>query len=586
MDPGPILSRTRCVALAISVVLALAGCTGSAVEESAPVPTAVAAQVDAGIDGVRAPSEATGGTLRVAAGVPDSLDPARSYLPWVWNVMRLYVRTLVTYATAPGEAGAVLVPDLATGLGVPTDGARTWTYTLRTGARFEDGSAITSRDVKYGIERSFAPDVITGGPTYVVDLLEDPADLYGGPYTDPTPERLGLGTVETPDDQTVVFRLNRPYADFDAVMALPSSGPVPQAADTGADYGTDPMSSGPYALDTVDPALGVVLTRNPEWDRATDPVRTALPDRVELRTGLSGAARDRLVIAGAVDADLLPSGVQPDTLTRIAKDPELAARADHRSSGTVRMVALPAGVPPMDDVHCRRAVRLAVDRAALVERLGGPDLVEESPSLWPRGLPGYMPPVDVDVDVDGADRNRQQQELAACDRPDGLALTLAAPAEDGPMQLAAALADVLGEAGIQVEVAGVDPATYYSSGVGTPANVAAAGYGLLLVAWSADLQTPATFFPPLVGEISPEGNANYAEVVDPASAALVTAATAGGDPQSASATWRALDARLLDLAAYVPLVEERVTLLAGQRLRNGSVHVAYGSYDLAVAGVR
>lgn len=561
------------------MTLSLAACTGSDVRETSDRgPRAVQAEADEGISGIRAPSEESGGTLRIAGGVPDSFDPARSYLPWMWNVMRLYVRTLVTYDTAPGVAGAALVPDLATGLGVPSDGGRTWTYTMREGARFEDGTPITARDVKYGIERSFAPDVVTGGPMYVVDLLDDPANLYAGPYRDTAPGRLGLSTVQTPDDQTLVFRLNQPYAAFDAIMALPSSGPVPQASDTGADYGADPVSSGPYAISTVDDILGTVLERNPEWDPATDPVRTALPDRVEVRTGLDGAQRDQLVIAGALDADLLPGGVQPDTLARIAADPRLAARADHRSSGTVRLLALPAGVPPMDDVHCRRAVALALDRDALVDGLGGPAVVAESVSLWPRGLPGYVEP-----DVAAAlDRAQQRAELAACGQPGGLALTLAAPEEERPMAVAAALVDVLAGSGIRVEVVTLDPASYYSTGIGTPARVAAAGYQLLLTAWSADLPTPATYFPPLVGPIAAEGNANYAEVVDPPSSALLANALSSADPQD----WRDLDAGLVALAAYAPLVEEQVVLLAGVRLRNASVHVAYGSYDLAVAGVR
>ncbi|MBA3525212.1 MAG: ABC transporter substrate-binding protein, partial [Geodermatophilaceae bacterium] len=326
----------------------------------------------------------------------------------------------------------------------------------------------------------------------------------------------------------------------------------------------------------------IVLQRNPEWDPASDPVRTALPDRVKLRTGLSGADRDQLVIAGALDADLLPGGVQPETLARIAAEPRLAARADQRPSGTVRMIALPAGVAPMDNVHCRRAVALALDRTTLVARLGGPEVLIESVSLWPRGLPGYAQPSD----PAGPVRTAQQAELAACGQPDGLALTLAAPDEERPMEVAAALADVLGDSGVRVEVVGVDPATYYSTGIGVPANVAAAGYQLLLTAWSADLPTPATYFPPLIGAVTAEGNANYAEVVDPVLSALVDSALGSADPAMSERAWRDLDAGLVGLVAYLPLVEERVVLLAGERLRNASVHVAYGSYDLAVAGVR
>ena len=181
------------------------------------------------------------------AGDIDSLDPQRSYSPGVWNLMRLYTRTLVTYGVDPGETDQ-LVPDLATDLGTTPDGGTTWTFTLREGVRFETGQPITARDVKYGVERSFASDVVVGGPTRVVELLADPADPYAGPYQDETPGRLGLASVETPDDRTITFRLRAPQPDFPYVMALPSSSPVPVDQDTGADYGRDDLGNQPCLL--------------------------------------------------------------------------------------------------------------------------------------------------------------------------------------------------------------------------------------------------------------------------------------------------------------------------------------------------
>ena len=183
--------------------------------------------------GVRSPSDRTGGTLRVVAPPIDSLDPQRSYLPGVWNLMRLYTRTLVTYSSEPGATDQ-LVPDLATDLGTPSEDGLSWTFTLREGVRFETGRPITARDVKYGIERSFASDVVVGGPTYVVDLLDDPANPYAGPYQDESPDRLGLAAVETPDDRTIIFRLRAPQSDLPFVLALPSSSPVPIENDSGA----------------------------------------------------------------------------------------------------------------------------------------------------------------------------------------------------------------------------------------------------------------------------------------------------------------------------------------------------------------
>ncbi|MGI8692409.1 MAG: ABC transporter substrate-binding protein [Geodermatophilaceae bacterium] len=582
------MQRRRTVGrLAVAVVLLLlTGCTGTVTESlSASVPSGAAA--DRGVTEERSPSQSVGGTLRIVAGAPDSLDPARSYFPWVWNIMRLYARTLVTYAAEPGAAGSEPVPDLATDLGVPSDGGQTWTYSLKPDQHFEDGSVITAADVKYGIERSFAADVVVGGPTYVVDLLDDPANPYGGPYTDPHPQRLGLARVETPDARTLVFRLNRPYADFDHIMALPSSSPVPRAADTGADYGADPVSSGPYAVTAVDEVLGITLERNPRWDRDADPVRTALPDRVEIRTGLTGPDRDQRVIGGSADLDVMSTGVQPETLLRIDADDGLQTRTDRTTSGTIRMLALPVTVPPMDNVHCRRAVSLAVDRPALVEALGGGQWVTPAVSLGPQTLPGSAAePGSDDTPATEPVLAEAQAELAACGRPEGFSVRIATPNDQRPLQVARSLADDLARIGVEGLVVGLDPETYYSSDIGRPDNVTAEQYGILVTAWSGDLPTPATYYPPLVSAVQPTGSANYAQIGGPDLLALVTAALTAADPGVAEGTWQMLDETLVELSAYVPLVEDRVVLLAGERLRNAYVHRAYGGYDLAVVGVR
>ncbi|HEY0127386.1 MAG TPA: ABC transporter substrate-binding protein, partial [Blastococcus sp.] len=130
------------------VVVAVSCGSGSGGRAEVPV---VGGTADAGVDGVRAPSTATGETLRVVSTEIDSLDPQRSYLPGVWNLMRLYTRTLVTYSTEPGSTDE-LVPDLATDLGTTSEDGLSWTFTLREGVRFENGRPITAQDVKYGIQ--------------------------------------------------------------------------------------------------------------------------------------------------------------------------------------------------------------------------------------------------------------------------------------------------------------------------------------------------------------------------------------------------------------------------------------------------
>jgi peptide/nickel transport system substrate-binding protein len=574
-------SRRRILAAAAVVVLIVVfavSCGGGA-GGRADVPV-VEGSPDAGVTGVRAPSDRTGGTLRVVSAEIDSLDPQRSYLPGMWNLMRLYTRTLVTYSSDPGHTDD-LVPDLATDLGTPTEDGLTWTFTLREGVRFENGRAITSRDVKYGIERTFASDVIVGGPTYVVDMLDDPDNPYAGPYQDEASDRLGLPSIETPDDRTIVFRLRAPQPDLPFVMALPSSSPVPIEADSGAGYGADLVSSGPYAITSVDPAVGIVLDRNPQWDPATDGVRTALPDQVVVRTGLTGVERDQALLAGSADIDVTGTGVQPATTARLTEDEEnpVRDRVDDLTTGAVRLLALPTDVAPMDNPDCRTAVAAAVDRRGVQQQLGGPVDVVRRSELWPRGLPGG--PVDRDPRADPA---AARAALEKCGQPDGFSTVLAVADTPSGVAAADAVAADLAAVGIVAEVRPLSASTFYAKDVGSPDNVAANGYGIVLATWTADFPTAASFLAPLVDgrSIRSVGNTNYARLDDPAVNALVDQARTAGD----AGAWREVAATAAAASVYVPLAETRVQLVAGQRLRNGVVMQPYAGHDVATAGVR
>ena len=581
-------SKRRLAAAAVVVVLVVVvavSCAGGS-DGRADVPV-LADGADAGIDGVRSPSDEAGGTLRVVAGEITSLDPQRSYQPGVWNLMRLYTRTLVTYSSTPGSTGE-LVPDLATDTGTVSEDGRTWSFTLKGGVKFEDGTPITSRDVKYGIERTFASDVIVGGPTHVVDLLDDPGNPYAGPYQDETDGRLGLASIATPDDATIVFTLRRAAPEFPYVLALPSSSPVPIAADTGAQYTRDPVSTGPYMITSVDQYAGIVLDRNPQWDPATDEVRTALPDKVVVRTGLSGVERDQALLAGSADVDISGTGVQTATTARLTdeegEDEVLHGRLDDLTTGTVRLLAMPTAVAPMDDPACRLAVTRVVDRAAVQSALGGAVNAVRTSQLWPRDLHGAPEETDPAPDVE-----RARAALAECGRPDGFETVMAVPDVPSSIDVAEVLAAQLAEIGIVAEIRPFPLDTFYATDVGEPANVTAGGYGLVLATWTADSPTPAAFLAPLVDGRSIRdnvGNANHALLNLPDINALVDQARAAGDSAEADGLWRQVAAETAKTNAYVPLTETRVQLIAGQRLHNGLVMQPYGSYDLATAGVR
>ncbi|HVD22571.1 MAG TPA: ABC transporter substrate-binding protein, partial [Lapillicoccus sp.] len=121
-----------------------------------------------------------GGTLNILnPGPHNGLDPQQTYVGAdIEFASRAYARSLVTYSVGDD---AKLVPDLATDTGQMSDGGKTWTFTLVDTATWRDGQKVMCEDVKYGISRTFATDVISNGPTYILSFLDVPADADGNP---------------------------------------------------------------------------------------------------------------------------------------------------------------------------------------------------------------------------------------------------------------------------------------------------------------------------------------------------------------------------------------------------------------------
>ena len=172
-------------AVAASVTL-LAACSGSSGKKASPSgaatgsgssssssgtggsssPAAVA--YNAAFGAVVNPSTKTGGTLNLGATSDcDSWDPGRTYYGWCWNMERLFSRGLVGYKSVNGTK-FTLAPDMATTMGTHNATFTKWTYTLKPGLKWSNGKAVTPLDVKYGLERLFATDVINGGPVVLL----------------------------------------------------------------------------------------------------------------------------------------------------------------------------------------------------------------------------------------------------------------------------------------------------------------------------------------------------------------------------------------------------------------------------------
>ena len=131
---------TQIAAVGAVAALALAACGGSGSSGPSSSSTSGASGFNAAITNIVNPSTKTGGTLKLGASQDcDSWDAANMYYAFCWDLSRLYLRTLMTYQAKPGPTQAV--PDLAKAAGEHDADFKTWTYHLKDGVKWQDGSA-------------------------------------------------------------------------------------------------------------------------------------------------------------------------------------------------------------------------------------------------------------------------------------------------------------------------------------------------------------------------------------------------------------------------------------------------------------
>lgn len=570
-----------------ALALGAAACGGGSDNDN-KTDTGVAVAKNAAITGVVNLSDKKGGTLNyVASGDFDSLDPARTYYAYSWNFQRIYQRTLLMFAPKVGAAGAQVVPDLATAAGEYTDGGKTVTYHLRDGVTFEDGSAITSKDIKYALQRSFATDVINGGPgpSYLAPVLVG-GDKYKGPYKD----KNGLASIETPDDKTLVFKLTKAFTDFDYLMALPLSTPVPQAKDTGARYQFKPVASGPYKIETYQPNKLLKLVRNDKWNPASDPNRKALPDSIVLTMGLQPDDMDNRVINGTADIEIEGTGMQTAGVARVLGNQQLAANSDNPDTGFTRYISIQEKVPPFDNIHCRRAVQYAADKVALQFARGGPIAGGAiAGNMTPPTLPSYEKFAQYPSGADNkGDLVKAKEELTACGKPNGFKTKIATTNKGKGPKVATALQQGLKRVGIDAEIIAVDASTYYSGFIGVPDNVHKRGLGLAVAGWGPDFPSEYGFYSIIVDgrNIKAAGNSNYSEFNNPEVNGLIDQALATTDVNERNEIWAKVDRKVMEGADYLPFVADKALTWRSPRLSNVYINGAFGMYDYVNIGIK
>jgi peptide/nickel transport system substrate-binding protein len=582
------MRRSRTLALAAvaaTTALVLSGCNSSkSTNNAAPSGSAGAGGgQDAATKAIVNVSDHKGGTVTYEMkGTPDSLDPGNTYYAYIYNFSRLYARPLTTFAPGAGQDGNKLVPDLASGMGQVSADGLTWTYHLRSGLKYDDGTPISSKDVKYAVERSnFAPKVNSNGPTYFQELLVDNATPYQGPYDDKSPD--GLKSIETPDDTTIVFHLKQPFADFDYLVSAPQTAPVPQAKDDGAGYVKHIVSSGSYKFQSYDDGKEAVLVPNTNWDASTDPLRKQLADKIDLKMNIDQATIDQDLMAGNAQVDLVGGGVDPQTQAKILLDPKLKANTDNAYGGRLVYMAINSHQAPFDNVDCRKAVQLALDKVAIQTAEGGPIRGQIATSVLPPDIPGHADINPYATDGNKGDATKAKAALTACGHPEGFKTTLIARTErKAEVAAATAIQSQLKAIGIDADIQQFPQGKYFSDYAGVPNFINTKGVGLMMMQWGADWPTGYGFLQQIVDgrAIKDSGNSNLSQLNDPAVNKLIDDAGTNTDTKTREKDYAAIDKQVMDDAVIVPLTDFKVFLYRSSSATNlVSTSAFSGEYD-------
>jgi peptide/nickel transport system substrate-binding protein len=536
--------------------------------------------------GIHNPSDARGGTLRYAnSGDWDSLDPADTYYAYSWNFVRNYGRSLVMFKSAPGQQGATLVPDLAESLGRSSEDAKTWTYTLRPGVKFEDGTPVTSKDVKYAVERSLDKATFPNGPTYFNDFLD--LQGYTSPYSDPDPNKLGLKAIETPDDRTIVFRLVKAFSGFDYLAQTPATIPVPRAKDTGSKYKEHVVSTGPYVFQTNELGKGFMMVRNPNWDQATDPNRRPLPDRIKVDLNVNADDTDNRLMSGDLDVAIEGSGVGPSAQGRVLADQALRANTDSVLVARLWYAAINSDVAPLDNIHCRKAVLYATDRVGYQRAYGGATGGEIATNILPPVIPGakqfdLYPSPDHRGDIAKA-----KDELTQCGQPGGFTTGVSYRSERPKEKAAAeALQQSLTRAGIKLEIKPYPLNDYYRLYAGKPDYAKSHGLGLMIHGWGADWPDGFGFISQIVDSraIRATGGNTNLGVKDPAVDQMLDQALLTIDTATREQIWVGIDRKVMEDAFILPGVWAKGLLYRPPNLTNVFITDGFQMYDYPALG--
>src|SRR5579883_1613650 len=503
----------------------------------------------------RADSPPAGALVYGSVGQPINLEPGNITDGNSIIVQDQIYNRLIEFKPGTTE----LEPGLATEWSVAKDG-KSWTFKLRQGVKFHDGTPFDAEAVKFNIERWWDPQHPYGYRN-AGKLYEIWGSLFGG--FKGSPDSL-LQNVTVLDRATIQFELKQPFAGFPNAIAAGFFGIASPTAikKAGANYGTPgslAVGTGPFVFQSWRTGDRIVLTKNPHYWRA------GLPkvDQLVVRFITDPAARLAQLHAGQID---FTADLAPDQQSEVANATNLDMVL--RPSFNVGFLALNPGYKPLSDVRVRQAIAYAINRPAIVKAFWG-SLGIHDPHFTPPTLAWSQ---DETLSAYPFDPQKAKQLLTEAGYPSGFTLDLwympvSRPYYPTPKPIAEAFAADLSAVGVRVLLQTKDWAAYQTDRLKPP------GYQSFMLGWTGDYGDPDNF---LYYHFGPNSTADLSNWKNNRVFQLLNQAREATDQAVRAKLYRQVDAILHHEVLRLPIVHSQ-PLLAKRKVISGWIPSPLGS---------
>jgi peptide/nickel transport system substrate-binding protein len=533
-----------------------------------------------------------GGTLRVAGGGGvDHLDTASVYRAPSYALARAFTRQLVTYPADPDPRRADdPVADAATEL--PTtanrrvsDDRRTYRFTVRDGVQWDTDPPrqVSSHDFVRGLERLCNPVAPVRAPGYYTSTIAGFDEYCAGlAKVEPSADAIrayleanDIPGITTPDDRTIELTLVRPTSDFLNIMALPSTSAAPEEyldhLPDSAEFRRNTISNGPYSIVTYEADERIELARNPAWDAATDPVREALVDRIELEFGSTAESVQQRLETGT--ADLAWDTPVPATRIPALRGDDRLGLYDSGTTSPYLVINLLGGNNrgALRKLAVRQALNYAVDKVAIGQAYGGPAINTPLGQVLPPAVDGHRPFDPYPTPGHRGDPASARRLLGGAGHPDDLTLKLIHRTEGNQPRVAQAVRESLARAGVTVRLIPVSPVDFHDRYLGLPDAARRGAWDIATSGRAPDWAGNAArtlLVPMFYGREYGPGSTNSGGYVDPGTDACIERALAAADAAAAAPIWHECDRLVMADAPFVPLLSQKLATFHAARVRN------------------